>query len=82
MKAVTQPNPPAQTEARLFDADQLAELFGCSRRHVERMDSAGKLPAAIRIGRLKRWKQAELRAWLDAGAPDRRTWESRQGARR
>lgn len=61
---------------RLFNADQLADFLHCSRRHVERMDAAGKLPIGIKLSKLKRWRSWEIRAWLDAGAPDRRDWDT------
>jgi predicted DNA-binding transcriptional regulator AlpA len=61
---------------RLFDANELADFLHCSRRHVERMDSAGKLPAGIKLSKLKRWRSWEIRAWLDAGAPERRIWDT------
>jgi len=39
-----------------------------------RLLSAGKVLPPLRIGRACRWRRAELLAWLDAGAPDARTW--------
>jgi predicted DNA-binding transcriptional regulator AlpA len=39
------------------------------------MDAAGRLPAPLRIGGSVRWRAEEIRDWLDAGAPDRETWE-------
>jgi len=44
-----------------------------------RMLAAGRLPAPMRIGgRGKaphRWRAEEIRAWIEAGMPDRNTWE-------
>ena len=56
-------------------ADELAELLGISSRHVWGLNSSGKLPKPVRFGRNVRWSVAELRAWLDAGAPERSRWE-------
>ena len=61
-----------------LDAKTLARLLGVSVRHVRRMDASGKLPAAVRLGRSKRWLAGTIQAWLKAGAPDQRTWGHRK----
>lgn len=58
-----------------LDAGALARALRVSLRHIRRMDSAGKLPKPLKIGKCVRWIKAETEAWLAAGAPDRRTWE-------
>lgn len=61
---------------------ELAELLHMSHRHLERLEAAGKIgPRPIRFGRSKRYLldgTGGIRAWLAAGAPDRREWEARQ----
>lgn len=61
---------------------ELAELLRVSHRHLERLEAAGKIgPRPIRFGRSKRYLldgTGGIRAWLAAGAPDRREWEARQ----
>jgi len=48
--------------------DDLAELLSCSRRLVERMRSAGRVPMPdIKIGRMPRWKPETIRAWIERG---------------
>jgi predicted DNA-binding transcriptional regulator AlpA len=42
---------------------------------VRAWDAGGKLPTPVRIGGSVRWRTDEIRRWLDAGAPDRATWE-------
>jgi hypothetical protein len=43
-------------------------VLSCSRRGVERMRSAGKLPPPdFRVGRCPRWRAATVRAWLERG---------------
>ncbi len=64
------------------DAKALAKLLGCGLRTVRTHDAAGKLPAPVRIGGRVVWRLDEIRAWLDAGAPDRDTWAARRAARR
>lgn len=38
--------------------------------------SDGTAPAPVRIGAAVRWRADELRAWTEAGCPDRKTWEA------
>ena len=58
---------PASIEP-LLHIDDLAELLNCSRRCVERMRSAGKVPQPdIHVGRCPRWKPATIRAWIERG---------------
>lgn len=56
----------------------LAKLLNISERHVWGLHSSGRLPLPVRIGgsRAVRWRVAEIREWLEAGTPDRATWES------
>ena len=66
------------------DARELARLLGLSLRTIRAMDGTGKLPRGLTFGqRAKRWAldgPNGIRAWLAAGAPDRRTWEKMQDA--
>ncbi len=58
---------PASIEP-LLHIDDLAALLSCSRRLVERMRSAGKLPKPdIHVGKCPRWKPATIRAWIERG---------------
>ncbi len=53
----------------LLSLDDLAAALSCSRRAVERLRSAGKLPAPdLKIGRCPRWKPETLRRWIDSQA--------------
>lgn len=56
-------------------ASELAERLGVSLRHVRRMQSAGKLPKPVRLGRSVRWDLATIREWLRLGAPPGREFE-------
>jgi excisionase family DNA binding protein len=60
----------------LMTAAEVAAALNSSERNVRRLNSAGHLPRPIKIGRLVRWRPDELRAWIDAGSPDRATWEA------
>jgi hypothetical protein len=64
------------TEPLLVDAARLGVLLDISERQVRRLDDGGKLPAALEIGGSKKWRIAEVRSWLAAGAPSRHAWEN------
>ena len=52
----------------MLSIDDLAALLGCSRRLVERMRSAGKIPKPdIKIGKMPRWKPETIRRWIEGG---------------
>jgi len=52
----------------MLGIDDLAVFLSCSRRLVERMRSAGKVPRQdIKIGKMPRWKAATIRAWIERG---------------
>ena len=68
--------PPATEGAQATDGKSLllrvsevAQLLGISERSVWRMQSAGKLPAAVRLAGSIRWRRVEIEAWVDAGCP-------------
>lgn len=50
----------------LLTLDDAADLTSISRRTLEARIAAGTGPTTIRIGRLVRVRQGDLRAWLDA----------------
>ncbi len=61
------------------DADGLADLLMCSKRHIRRLDAEALIPRGFRLGgRCKRWRVDEIREWLAAGSPDRAAWERRR----
>jgi predicted DNA-binding transcriptional regulator AlpA len=60
----------------MLTAAEAAAACGFSLRTWWRLDSAGKIPAAVRLGRSKRWPSVTLREWVAAGCPDRKRWEA------
>ncbi|MFM2096837.1 MAG: hypothetical protein RIS70_3961 [Planctomycetota bacterium] len=68
-------NKDAQTSL-LLSARAAAELCGKSPRTWRTWDAAAAIPRAVRIGRSRLWRVDELRAWIAAGCPNRRDWES------
>jgi hypothetical protein len=57
-------------------------LCSMSRAHWCRLEVTGKTPAAIRLGRKKLYRRAELIAWTEAGCPPRVEWETRKAQSR
>lgn len=58
----------------LMTVTEVAALLGISTRGVWRFRDMGKLPAPVQLGRLVRWRQSDLTAWIADGCPDcRRT---------
>jgi predicted DNA-binding transcriptional regulator AlpA len=77
MKALAEiaTKPVQADEPLLIDVSVVARLLQVSRRHVQSLDSSGRLgPMAVSLGRSRRWRLAELRSWIAAGAPPRSRW--------
>jgi predicted DNA-binding transcriptional regulator AlpA len=56
----------------LVSIDDLTAMLQCSRRLVDRLRAAGKLPAPdVMLGPRPRWRAATIRGWLDSQAPAR-----------
>lgn len=65
----------------VLTAAEVAKLLGISQRHFWACHASGKLgPRPISLGRSKRWRLAEVRVWLDAGAPTREQWDAMKAA--
>jgi excisionase family DNA binding protein len=70
------------TVALLLTDREAAALCGLGRSTWRRLQSAGKIPPPLHLGRSCRWRRAELLDWLDAGAPDRAEWEALKKSKR
>ena len=64
---------PADASAKLLDVQAVAEMLGCSPRHVYRLSDAGRMPAPVKLGSLVRWSAATIREWIDSGCKPVRT---------
>jgi excisionase family DNA binding protein len=84
-EAAAEPIDPAQIgeplpPALLMTVDDLARELRTSAKTIRRMDAAGRLPRAVKIGRAKRWPRETIIRWIAAGAPRRGEWEAFGGA--
>lgn len=69
-----------EVEPLLVNGADAARLLGISARQFRRLDSAGLVPLAVRIGSSKRWGVDELRSWCSAGCLARSQWDARKNA--
>ena len=60
---------PAAAAPQLLDVQAVADMLGCSPRHVYRLSDAGRMPGPVKLGSLVRWSAASIREWIDAGCP-------------
>jgi predicted DNA-binding transcriptional regulator AlpA len=74
---VPAPDPPGRptTEGLLIDIGQLSALLRRSVASLERDQARGRLPAPVYVGGSRRWRRAEIVAWVAAGCPPRERWE-------
>ena len=65
------------TEGRklLIWAAELGNLLGVGKSTIWSWHSSGRIPQPVRIGGTTRWREEEIRQWLDAGCPPRARWE-------
>ena len=68
-------SPLAEQQALLVGRKDAANACGASSRTWDRLTASGKTPRAVRLGGRPMWRVDELRAWVAAGCPDRKTWE-------
>lgn len=64
-----------KTDAIAVSGADAARLLGLSGRTWRRLDAAGLVPRAVKIGASKRWSVDGLKQWIKAGCPSRGRWE-------
>jgi predicted DNA-binding transcriptional regulator AlpA len=68
--------------AELVDANVAAAICGIKRSRFYGLVTSGAAPAPLKLGaKLKRWRRAELSAWIAAGCPAASVWRVRQSAK-
>jgi len=79
------PRPPdaltPAAEPLLIPASVAGPLCGRSEASWWRDHAAGRCPRPVRIGGSTLWRVEELRRWIEARCPDRRSWEAMEAAR-
>src|SRR5436305_1520715 len=69
-------------EALLVPAQVAGSMCGRSEASWWRDHAAARIPAPVHLGGRTLWRSQELREWVEAGCPDRRTWEVIRSAQR
>jgi excisionase family DNA binding protein len=65
----TDPRGPATQAAVLLDVGAVAEILGCSVRHVYRLADRGAMPRPLKVGALVRWPRLAIERWISDGCP-------------
>jgi predicted DNA-binding transcriptional regulator AlpA len=65
-------------EQLLVGSRDAAALLGIGRSSFLRLDNAGLVPRGLRLGGRHLWVVADLKLWLDLGAPNREQFEARK----
>ncbi len=66
----------ATAPCEAIPAKQAAALCCVSERHWWALNSGGRTPRAVKLGRSVRWIRSELLEWLRSGCPARDRWEA------
>lgn len=62
---------PADGSRLILRDSDLAQLLGCSVRHVSTLDTRGLIPSPVHLGRCKRWSRPIIEEWAKVGCPPR-----------
>ncbi len=55
---------------KFLDIVSVAQMLGCSPRHVSRLVTTGKIPTPTKLGSLTRWSRSTLVDWIASGCPE------------
>lgn len=65
----TRIQPATRAASSMLRINEVADLLGCSVRHVYRLYNSSRMPKPIKLGQLVRWNRDSLDDWIDAGCP-------------
>ena len=54
----------------LLNAHQVADIIGCTTRHIYNLVNQKKMPPSVKIGRMARWPEAQIHSWIAQGCPE------------
>lgn len=66
---------------KLLSKAEVAELLGVCKRQVDRLVRHGRMPVPILLGRLPKWPESIIAAWMAAGCPAADGFEAREAVR-
>lgn len=69
-------------EPILIDLATVAALLAISKPTAERLLASHRMPAGVRLGRCLRFRRDVIERWVNAGCPDRKTFEAMEARRR
>lgn len=61
----------------LIDAKTFAHLLSISTRTLSRLIDLKAVPMPVNLGRLVRWRLAEVLEWIEADCPPQKSWTSK-----
>ncbi len=59
-----------RADLSFLTVNDVAKLLAVSTRTVWRLEKAGQIPKARRLGRIPRWNQADLLRWRENGCQE------------
>ena len=68
------------TAPALIGTGELSVLVGRSLPSIERDIRARRIPEPMRLGTSRKWRLAEIVAWIEVGMPDAVTWQEWRSA--
>ena len=58
-----------QATQQMTDIRGVATMLHCSVETVRRLHDSGRMPSAVRFGRILRWNIGSIEAWIEDGCP-------------
>lgn len=66
-----------ENSSLLIDAKTFAHLLSISSRTLSRLIDLKAVPMPVHLGRLVRWRLAEVLEWIEADCPPQKSWTSK-----
>ncbi len=66
----------------LLTVHEVAQALKVSARQIWKLNSSGRLPAAVRLARSCRWRAADISRFIDVGCDMRQFEAAKAGAER